>query len=183
MKAPIPPEVTAFLRGGRLVVLATCAAGIPTTTPMTWVVAGGGGRVALALDRRARAYANLCVNPWAAIEIFVHGRAYVLRGRAEMVRRELPAAPFPCAVAVLEVTDVGDHSVAGVYLRPPGYSYVADKPHYARTESAILALLASVVGDERPCRSGPLQRRVRAEERDPTIAGLTEAPGLAATAR
>lgn len=144
--AGMPVDIMEALDGRSLAVLASVSpAGAPTTTPVSWIVAGAGKRLAVALDRRASAFDNIGGEPRVAVEVFAGGAAYVLRGRARIVTELLSQAPFPCAAAVIDVDEIRSHRLPSVAIGPPSYCYWPAKAHYRKTEQAVIAFLRSLL--------------------------------------
>jgi hypothetical protein len=124
---------------GTVAVLATASRETgPASTLVSWLVLRQDDVVALALDRRGRAYLNALSDPRASLEVFDVSGGLAVRGGLTVTNRVIRAAPFDCALAILDVTEIRDHGSRSVALAPPRYSYGPGKAHYARVEKAII---------------------------------------------
>jgi hypothetical protein len=134
------------LGGGTAVVLATVSTkGIPATALCTWVVAIGNDCIALALDHRSAAYANIAAgNAVVAMEVLADDLVIAARGEARIVRELMTSTPFPCAAIAVDIAEIRDHSVRGIRFHAPTYVFDADKQHRGEIERAVFAELASV---------------------------------------
>jgi hypothetical protein len=137
----------AALGGGTAAVVATVSKdGVPATALCTWVVAGAAGSVAIALDRRSSAYANIASgNTRVAMEVLADDLVIAARGEARIVRESMTAVPFPCAAVVVQISEIRDHSVRGIRFHAPTYEFGVDKQHRGDVERAIFAELAGVL--------------------------------------
>ena len=138
----------AALGGGTAAVVATVSKdGIPATALCTWVVAGASSSVAIALDHRSSAYANIASgNTRAAMEVLADDLVIAARGEARIARESMNAVPFPCAAVVVQISEIRDHSVRGIRFHAPTYEFGVDKQHRGEVERAIFAELADVLG-------------------------------------
>src|SRR5215470_19311095 len=86
------------LRGGTAVVLATVGEdGTPSTALNTWIVAKDDHTVALAVDTRSTAYANISAGRTkVAFEVLADDLILSVRGAATMVKERLQGVSFPC---------------------------------------------------------------------------------------
>lgn len=142
----LPTSIVESLNGHSIAVLASvCSAGAPTTTTVSWIVAGDNNRLAVALDRRARAFQNIVHEPRVAVEVFAGDAVYVVRGRARVAQHLVAQAPFPCAAVVIDIDEIQSHSVPGVTIEPPYCSYWPSKDHYRYTELAVVSVLRSLL--------------------------------------
>lgn len=139
----------AALGGGTAAVVATVSKdGIPATALCTWVVAGASGSVAIALDHRSSAFANIASGgTHVAMEILADDLVIAARGQAHIARDSMDAVPFPCAAVVVQISEIRDHSVRGIRFHAPTYEFGTDKKHRGDVERAIFAELAAVLGE------------------------------------
>ena len=137
------------LRGGTAVVLATVDEdGAPSTALNTWIVARDEGTIALAVDARSNAYANISAGRCkVAFEVLADDLVLGVRGKATIVKERLLEVSFPCALAHIAVESIRDHTASGVRFRGPQYSYMGDKGHRSDVEQAIFEVLARDVSD------------------------------------
>ncbi len=137
------------LGGGTAAVVATVSKdGIPATALCTWVVAGAASNVAIALDHRSSAYANIASgNTSVAMEVLADDLVIAARGHAQISRESMNAVPFPCAAVVVQITEIRDHSVRGIRFHAPTYEFGVDKQHRGDVERAIFAELAAVLAE------------------------------------
>ena len=136
----------AALGGGTAVVLATVSTtGVPATALCTWVVAVGTDSIALALDHRSGAYANIAAGSTkVAMEILADDLVIAARGESRVARGEMASVPFPCAAICVHISEIRDHSVRGIRFHAPTYVFEAEKQHRIEVERKIFAELASV---------------------------------------
>ena len=140
--AEMPKELVQFLIGGQTCVVASVdPEGRPVTSIMTWVVARDTQTVAIAVDSRSRALANVRANGQLAVEVLGDDLCYGLRGTAVIEKETMTSAPFPCALVALKVEDVRDHGAAGVKYVGPSYSFHEGKEHRRGVEEAVFAEL------------------------------------------
>jgi hypothetical protein len=96
---------------GTVAVLATSSRETgPASTLVSWLVLREDGVVALALDRRGRAYENARSDPRASLEVFDVSGGLAVRGWLTVTNRFVRAAPFDCALAILDVKEIRDHA-------------------------------------------------------------------------
>jgi len=135
------------LRGGTSVVLATVSEdGVPSTALNSWIVAKDEQTVALAVDTRSSAYANISAGRTkVAFEVLADDLILSARGRATIIKETLASVSFPCALAHIEVDSIRDHTVSSVHFRGPQYTYAGDKGHRSDVERAIFEELAKDV--------------------------------------
>jgi hypothetical protein len=91
---------------GTVAVLATASRETgPASTLVSWLTLREDGVVALALalDRRGRAYENARSDPRASLEVFDVSGGLAVRGWLTVTNRFVRAAPFDCALAILDV--------------------------------------------------------------------------------
>src|ERR1700680_2150930 len=138
----------AALGGGTAAVVATVSKdGVPATALCTWIVAGEASSVAIALDHRSSAYANIAAgNKRVAMEVLADDLVIAARGEARIVRPTMASVPFPCAAVVVHINEIRDHSVRGIGFYAPTYEFGVDKQHRGDVERAVFAELAGVLG-------------------------------------
>jgi hypothetical protein len=124
---------------GTVAVLATSSRETgPASTLVSWLVLREDGAVALALDCHGRAYENARSDPRASLEVFDVSGGLAVRGWLTVTNRFIRAAPFDCALAILDVTEIRDHGLRSVVFEPPRYSYDPGKSHYEQVEKTII---------------------------------------------
>ena len=124
---------------GMVAVLATSSRETgPASTLVSWLVLREDGVVALALDRRGRAYENARSDPRASLEVFDVSGGLAVRGWLTVTNCVVRAAPFDCALAILDVEEIRDHGLRSVVFEPPRYGYGPGKSHYERVEKSII---------------------------------------------
>jgi hypothetical protein len=130
---------------GTVAVLATSSRETgPASTLVSWLTLREDGVVALALDRRGRAYENAHSDPRASLEVFDVSGGLAVRGWLTVTNRFVRAAPFDCALAILDVKKIRDHGLRSVVFEPPRYSYGPEKSYYERVEKTIIRELRSM---------------------------------------
>ena len=146
----------AALGGGTAAVVATVSKdGIPATALCTWVVAGGTGCVAIALDHRSSAYVNIASgSAKVAMEILADDLVIAARGEASIARASMTSVPFPCAAVVVYITEIRDHSVRGIRFFAPTYEFGVDKQHRGDVERAVFAELTTVLDETKALENG-----------------------------
>jgi len=120
--------------------------GVPSTALNSWIVAKDDRTVALAVDTRSSAYANLSAGRnGVAFEVLADDLILSARGKATIVKNSLESVSFPCALAHIEVDSIRDHTVSSIHFRGPRYSYTGEKGHRSDAERAIFEELAKDV--------------------------------------
>jgi hypothetical protein len=138
----MPPHLVRFLLGGQTCVVATVdPQSRPMTSLMTWVVARNPHTLAIAIDTRGRALANLRANGQVAIEVLGDDLCYGLRGVAVIEKERMDSAPFPCALVAVRIEDCRDHGAAGVRFVGPRYHFHQGKEHRSGVEQAVFSEL------------------------------------------
>jgi hypothetical protein len=66
------------------------------------------------------------------------GPASTLVSWLTVTNRFVRAAPFDCALAILDVNEIRDHGLRSVVFEPPRYNYGPGKLHYERVEKTII---------------------------------------------
>ena len=130
----------AALRGGTIAVLATAAprGGALSTALCSWIVAKGPHRLALALDKRSAAHANIRAgSDQVAIEVMADEVLLSIRGNAEIAEETMSSTPFPCALVCIDVVEIRNHMLVGLQFRGPRYLFTPDKEHRSAVESKI----------------------------------------------
>jgi hypothetical protein len=137
----------AALGGGTAAVVATVSKdGVPATALCTWVVAGAGTSVAIALDHRSSAYVNIASgNTRVAMEVLADDLVIAARGDAIVARQSMSSVPFPCAAVIVHISEIRDHSVRGIRFHAPTYEFGVDKQHRGDVERAVFEELAGVL--------------------------------------
>jgi len=141
-KAPPPPgmpkELVQFLIGGQTCVVASVdPEGRPVTSIMTWVVARDTQTIAIAVDTRSRALANVRANGQMAIEVLGDDLCFGLRGIAVVEKERLDSAPFPSALVAVRIEECRDHGAAGVKFVGPRYHFHPGKEHRSEVEKKV----------------------------------------------
>lgn len=137
------------LKGGTSVVLATVGAdGVPSTALNSWIVAKDENVVALAMDTRSTAYANISAGRrGVGFELIADDLILAVRGRASIVKERLELVAFPCAMVHIAVEAIRDHTVSSIHFQGPRYTYAHEKGHRGDIELAIFAELAKDVAE------------------------------------
>jgi hypothetical protein len=132
------------LQGGTSVVLATVGAdSVPSTALNSWIVAKDERIVALAMDTRSSAYANISAGRrGVAFELLADDLILAVRGTAVVVKERLASVAFPCALVHISVDAIRDHTVPEVRFQGPRYTYADHKGHRSDVETAIFEELA-----------------------------------------
>jgi len=141
-KAPppqgLPKELVQFLIGGQTCVVASVdSQGRPLTSIMTWVVARDTQTIAIAIDTRSRAFANVRANGQMAIEVLGDDLCFGLRGIAVVEKERLDNAPFPSALVAVRIEECRDHGAAGVKFVGPRYQFHPGKEHRSEVEKKV----------------------------------------------
>jgi hypothetical protein len=133
-----------LLRGGTVVVLASVSrTGVPSTALCSWIVAKGPHLLAMALDKRSSAFANIAAGSnQIALEVMADDILLSIRGIARVERETLGAVPFPCALVTVQVAEIRDHMIGGMRFKGPRYVYEAGKEHRTSLERLIFDELA-----------------------------------------
>jgi hypothetical protein len=133
------------LKAGTGTVLATVSdEGLPSTAFCSWIVSVSSDELAVALDSRSTAHRNISSgNTKVALEILADDMILAVRGEATIVKEQLDAVPFPCALVTVRIFDVRDHGVDGVVFSAPTYLFSDGKEHRREVETAIFAELSS----------------------------------------
>jgi flavin reductase (DIM6/NTAB) family NADH-FMN oxidoreductase RutF len=140
--AEMPKELVQFLIGGQTCVVASVdPEGRPVTSIMTWVVARDTQTIAIAVDSRSRALANVRANGHLALEVLGDDLCYGLRGVAMVEKERLDAAPFPSALVTVRIEECRNQSVEGVKFFGPRYHFHAGKEHRTDVEKKVFAEL------------------------------------------
>jgi flavin reductase (DIM6/NTAB) family NADH-FMN oxidoreductase RutF len=142
-KAPpahMPRQLVHFLIGGQTCVVASVDPdGKPVTTLMTWVVARNPQTLAIAMDIRSGALANVRANGRVAVEVLGDDLCYGLRGVAVVEKERIEAAPFPSALVSVHVEECKDHGAEGVKFFGPRYHFHPGKEHRSEVEKKVFA--------------------------------------------
>jgi hypothetical protein len=135
-----------LLRGGTVVVLASVSPdGVPSTALVSWIVAKGPRRLAMALDKRGSAYTSIVAGSnQIALEIMADDILLSIRGVARIEKDGLQSVPFPCALAMVSVDEIRNHMVSGLRFHGPRYAYARDKEHRGDVERQIFEELERI---------------------------------------
>jgi hypothetical protein len=110
----LPQSVINYIRGGRIVIIATADAdGRPNSAPFSWVVAVDTQRVRFAANHGIATLENVRRNGYASLTITAPDLHYTFRGSARVIKENVEAIPFPAAVVEVTVEDVKDDSLIG----------------------------------------------------------------------
>lgn len=110
----MPPKVLNYLRGGRLVVLATVGAdGKPNSAPFSWVVAPDSRTIRIGVNKGVATLDNIRRNGFIALSIVSPGLFVTVKGRARVLRDAIEEAPLPTAVVEIRVEEVKDDALIG----------------------------------------------------------------------
>jgi flavin reductase (DIM6/NTAB) family NADH-FMN oxidoreductase RutF len=140
--AEMPKELVQFLIGGQTCVVASVdPQGRPVTSIMTWVVARDPETLAIAIDSRSRALANVRANGQLAIEVLGDDLCFGLHGTAVVEKERLDSSPFPSALVAVRIDDCRNHGAAGVKFVGPRYHFHPGKEHRGDVEQKIFAEL------------------------------------------
>jgi hypothetical protein len=140
--AEMPKQLVHFLIGGQTCVVASVdPEGRPVTSIMTWVVARDTQTIAIAVDSRSRALANVRANGQLAIEVLGDDLCYGMRGVAVIEKESLESAPFPSALVALRIEECRNQGVEGVKFFGPRYHFHAGKEHRSEVEKKVFAEL------------------------------------------
>ena len=134
----MPRELVQYLIGGQTCVVASVdPEGRPVTSIMTWVVARDTQTVAIAVDIRSRALANVRATGQLALEVLGDDLCFGLRGVAVVEKERLDSAPFPSALVAVRIEECRDHAAAGVKFFGPRYHFHAGKEHRSVVEKKV----------------------------------------------
>lgn len=138
----LPPNVVNYIRGGRIVVVATTdAQGRPNSAPFSWVVAADQQRVRLAVSHGVPTLANIRRGGYASLTITGPDLHYTLRGGARVIKELLPDVPFPLAAVEVTVEEVKDDSLIGPTEEAGARTHWAERRQAVSDSTVIQALL------------------------------------------
>jgi flavin reductase (DIM6/NTAB) family NADH-FMN oxidoreductase RutF len=140
--AEMPKELVQFLIGGQTCVVASVdTGGRPITSIMTWVVARDTRTIAIAVDSRSRALANVRANGQLALEVLGDDLCYSVRGVAVIEKERVESAPFPSALVTVRIEECRNQAVQGVKFFGPRYHFHEGKEHRTEVEKRVFAEL------------------------------------------
>lgn len=140
----MPPELVAYLAGGRLVTAATVdAEGAPYTMVMNSALAVDSRTIRFALDRRTHTLVNLERNPRIMFEVIGEGFIYGVRGAARILREAMEHAPVASALVQVDVETVKRDLPPGVIVEGPTFRWGALDPYMTPIEPPMFDELRS----------------------------------------
>lgn len=136
----MPPELVAFLSGGRLVVASTLdAEGAPYTMVMNSAMAIDPLTLRFSLDRRTQTLQNIEADGRMMFEIIGDGMIYGVRGTARVVVEQMAHAPIPSAMVDVRVESVKRDLPPGVLVTAPSFDWGAIAAFMAPVEPLMFA--------------------------------------------
>ena len=122
----MPPELVAFLAGGRLVVASPLdAEGAPYTMVMNSVMAIDSVTLRFCLDRLTQTLKNIEADGRMMFEIIGDGMIYGVRGVATVIVEQMAHAPIPSAMVEVRVEAVKRDLPPGVHVTAPSFDWGA----------------------------------------------------------
>jgi hypothetical protein len=110
----LPPNVLNYIRGGRIVIIATADEdGRPNSAPFSWVVAVDSQRVRFAANHGIATLENVRRNGYASLTITGPDLHYTFRGSARVIKETVEGLPFSAAAVEVTVEEVKDDSLLG----------------------------------------------------------------------
>ena len=123
-KAEMPPELVAFLSGGRLVAGSTIdAEGAPYTMVMNSVIALDASTIRFCLDRRTHTLRNIEADGRMMLQVIGDGLIFGVRGTARVIREQMDNAPIPSAMVEFAVEAVKRDLPPGVQVTAPTFEW------------------------------------------------------------
>lgn len=114
MGREMPPKVLNYLRGGRLVIVATVGPdGRPNSAPFSWVLALDSRTIRMGVNQGVATLHNVKHNGFIALSIVAADLFVTIKGTARVVRDAIEEAPLPTAVVEVQVEEVKDDAVIG----------------------------------------------------------------------
>lgn len=131
----MPPDLVAYLSGGRLVVGATIdERGEAYTMVMNSAIAIDPHTIRFCLDHRTHTLTNLRANGRMMLEVVGDGLIYGVRGTAAVIRAQMDHAPVPSSLIELAVEEVKRDLPPGVEVDAPGFRWGAMSQYMAPVE-------------------------------------------------
>ncbi len=110
----LPQNVERYLRGGRLVIIASVTSdGWPNTAPFSWVVAKSPKVIRIGVNNEIQTLENIRNNGRLMICIATDGITMSIRGTARILKESMDSVPFTTAMVEMTVEEVKDDSVLG----------------------------------------------------------------------
>jgi hypothetical protein len=123
-RAEMPPELVAFLAGGRLVAGSTVGPdGAPYTMVMNSAMAIDASTVRFCLDHRTHTLKNIRSDGRMMLEVIGDGMIFGVRGTARIIREQMEHAPIPSAMVELAVESVKRDLPPGVQVSAPAFEW------------------------------------------------------------
>jgi len=110
----MPSKVLNYLRGGKLVIVATVDPdGRPNSAPFSWVVAPDSRTIRMGINQGVATLHNIKRNGFVSLSIVAPGLFVTIKGSARVVKDAIEEAPLPTAVVEVQVEEVKDDAVIG----------------------------------------------------------------------
>lgn len=116
----IPPNVMEYLQGGHVIVLATVdERGLPDLTLSTWVLAMDHGTVRFVVGASNTTASNLLRNDRMGLQILGPKIAYVIKGKARLLKERIEATTFPESLFEMVVEEVYENRFGTTHVGAP----------------------------------------------------------------
>lgn len=138
----LPPAVMNFVRGGRIVIVATVDEdGKPNSAPFSWAVARDSKTIRIGINHEISTLHNIRRSGQVSMTISSPDIQVTMKGTAKVVKEMIEEAPLPTAIVEVTIHEVRDDGVIG---RPrPGEERVRwmDRRRLLSDTTIISALL------------------------------------------
>ncbi len=138
----LPPSVTGFLRGGRIVIVATTDAdGLPNSAPFSWIVAKDETTVRIGMVQGATTLENIRRSGRVSMTISSPDIQVTMKGTARVIGEQIEGSPLPTAIVEVKIEEVRDDSVIGHPEPGEGHTRWPDRRRILSDTTIITALL------------------------------------------
>ncbi len=110
----LPSSVINFLRGGRIVIVATTDAnGLPNSAPFSWIVAKDEKTVRIGIHQEGTTLENIRHSGRVSMTISSPDIQMTMKGIARVIGEQIEGSPLPTAIVEVKIEEVRDDSVIG----------------------------------------------------------------------
>ena len=150
----MPPELVAYLAGGKLIVAATVDAdGAPYTMVMNSAMAVDPRTIRFCIDHRTHSLRNLRERPPIMFEVIADGAIYGVNGNARIIRETMEHAPVPSAMIEVAVETVKADLPPGVEVDAPAFRWGALTQYMSGIEPAMFEEMRTFVAEDAQARA------------------------------